>query len=338
MKIDIKANRVALAEEADTNAATVQRIQDYLARTGLAIPDFAHRIGYSDVSLRLFLHDRYHNVARTGRVLARAANEFIDLHPVAAPTRLQGDLYDTANVRAIRDTFQKLLPRPVAYMIYAPPGSQKSFVLENQVAQLNADEMSKPDGCRAFYVYARANVRPRDMMRRISIASGCRVANDIDPMLSNIRFEFRGRRVLLVIDEAQHLSLDCFETLRELLDQSPYFSLLFAGSHDLKRKFDEFSATLEQWNSRIIAKVRLPGLERPEARGIIEREIGDLLNRKPAAEASRLIDGLIAGATTRDAFESNRSYINIRTLTNALDQIKAAAAERETAEPVEETV
>jgi len=222
--------------------------------------------------------------------------------------------------------FEKLMPRPVAYMIYAPPGSQKSFVLENEVARLNQAELADGGGRRAFYIYARQNVRPRDLIRRVAIACGSRANNDVDPMLSGIRFDFRNNRVVLVVDEAQHLSIECFETLRELLDQPPYFSLLFAGSHDLKRKFDEFSATLEQWNSRIIAKVRLPGLERAEACGIIEREIGELLSQRcTPREAQKYIDDLIKGATVRDAFEGNRTYINVRTLTNALDQFKAAA-------------
>jgi type II secretory pathway predicted ATPase ExeA len=149
-------------------------------------------------------------------------------------------------------------------------------------------------------------------------------------MLDGIRFEFRASRVVLVIDEANHLSLECLETLRELLDRPPHFSLLFAGSHDLKRKFDEFSATLEQWNSRIIAKVRLPGLERREARGIVEREIGQLLRDRPRQEAEQLVDELIANSTTRDAFDGGRTYVNVRTLTNALDQIKAATLPPET--------
>jgi type II secretory pathway predicted ATPase ExeA len=163
-------------------------------------------------------------------------------------------------------------------------------------------------------------------MRRVAVSLGCHTANEIEKMLASIKFEFRHNRVLLVVDEAQHLSIECFETLRELLDQPPYFSLLFAGSHDLKRKFDEFSATLEQWNSRIVAKVRLPGLERAEARGIIDREIGHLLIGKSAKEADALAAKLIASSTVRDAFEGNRTYINVRTLTNALDRIRAAAA------------
>jgi hypothetical protein len=314
-----------LAQEATEVAPVIARTKDYLARTGLSTPDFAHRINYGESTLRFFLEGNYHNISRSPKSLIKALVTFMDAHPAGETGRVLGNLYETENVRIIRETFEKLLPRPVAYMIYAPPGSQKSFVLEHQVAKLNRDEIAKEQGRRAFYIYARQNLRPRDLIRRVAIACGCRLGNDIDSMLNSIRFDYRHNRVLLVVDEAQHLSIECFETLRELLDQSPYFSLLFAGSHDLKRKFDEFSATLEQWNSRIIAKVRLPGLERLEARGIIEREIGAILAQRTLQDRERLADKLIAAATVRDAFENNRTYLNVRTLTNALDQIKAQA-------------
>jgi AAA domain len=326
VKVNAETNRVTLANEAAVNAACRLRIDDYLARTGLSAPDFARRIGYGASTMRLFLANQYHNVGRSAHNLVDAACEFMDKHPVGETGRVLGELYPTANVRTIQDTFGLLLPRPVAYMLYAPPGSQKSFVLEHQVARVNREELAKPDGCRAFYVYASQSLRPRNLMRRVAIACGCRVSNEADTMLSNIRFDFRHHRVVLVVDEAQHLSIECFETLRELLDQPPYFSLLFAGSHDLKRKFDEFSATLEQWNSRIIAKVRLPGLEQSEARAIIEREIGELIASKTPYEREALAGKLISAATVRDAFEGNRTYINVRTLTNALEQIKAASA------------
>ena len=302
---------------------------DYLGRTGLKVDDFARRINYSGVTLRFFLDRRYYNVGGSDARIRNAVQQFIAQHPIEPPQRISGELYDTANVRTIRETFQKLLPKPVAYMIYAPPGSQKSFVLENEVARLNREEISKNGhGKRAFYVYGRQSVRPRDLMRRICVACGSHATNDIDRMLSNLRFDFQTRRVLLVIDEAQHLEIECFEVLRELLDQPPFFSLLFAGSHDLKQKFDRFSATLEQWNSRIIAKVKLPGLLRDEACGIVRREIGPLLAPMASEKAAALVDSLVNDATTKDAFEKGRTYINIRTLTNALDQIKTAAEAR----------
>lgn len=324
MKNDLAFNRARLAVEDDSNAACIARVHDYLARTGLSLPDFARRVGYGHSSLQHFLRGTYASVAGTAVHLLKKLNDFMDAHPVGSLSRVTGELYETANVRVIEETFEKLLPRPVAYMIYAPPGSQKSFVLEHQVARLNAAEMADPTGRRAFYVYSRSGIRPRDLMRRVTIACGCRTNNDIDPMLASMRFEFRNNRVLLVVDEAQHLSIDCFETLRELLDQPPYFSLLFAGSHDLKKKFDEFSATLEQWNRRIVAKVLLPGLERLEAVGIIEREIGDLLKTLAPHDAKARVDKLIAGSTSRDAYEGNRPYINVGKLTEALYQIQRA--------------
>jgi len=328
MTFQPKSARDPLPEENAVNMAVAARIEDYLSRTGLSRQEFARRIRYSEVTLRFFLTGRYCNISRSAHSFVNAVKNFMDTHPIAVPTRVMGELYDTANVRTISETFKRLLPKPVAFMIYAPPGSQKSFVLEHQVGRLNAAWLKEPDGPRAFFVYGRAHIRPRDLMRRICVACGCRTSNDVDPMLASLRFEFRHHRVLLVIDEAQHLDIDCFETLRELLDQPPYFSLLFAGSHDLKRKFDEFSATLEQWNSRIIAKVRLPGLQRSEAHAIIESELGHLLRGREAVENKTLIESLIVAATTRDAFEANRTYINIRTLSNAIDQIKTAATPR----------
>lgn len=302
---------------------------DYTSRTGLHIDDFARRINYSPVTFRKFLVGSYLQVGKSDHLVRKAIRDYIELHPIEPLTTVAGDLYDTENVRRIEATFRKLLERPVAYMIYAPPGSQKTFAMENAIARLNREEQSKNGhGCRAYYVYARQNLRPRDLMRRVCAACGVPTTNDIDRMLGALRFQFQHRRTLLVVDEAQHLELECFEILRELLDCPPHMSLLFAGSHDLKQKFDRFSATLEQWNSRIVAKVRLPGLQEQEARGIIEREIGAILSQMPSDIAQAKANELISRSTTRDAFEKGRTYINVRTLTSTLAEIRAASAEK----------
>jgi DNA transposition AAA+ family ATPase len=314
--------------EIERDAAARLRIHDYLDRSGLSQPEFARRIDYSYDTLRLFLTGRYHRIAGSARNVVAAAERYMAAHPIEIATHVLGELYDTENVRLIRETFERLLPRPVAYMIYAPPGSQKSFVAEHEVARLNREQLAQEGGGRAFYIYARQNICPRDIIRRVALASGSRPNASVDAMLSGLRFDWRDQRVILLVDEAQHLSIPCFEVLRELLDRPPYVSLLFMGSHDLKRKFDEFSATLEQWNSRIIAKVRLPGLERMEARAIVLREIGALLGDRTPREVESLVGKLVAGATVTDHFEGDRTYINIRTLVNALDQIKAAHAAR----------
>ena len=320
---DRRQHKSALELEAPERERVRSRLQDYLSRTGMESTDFAHRISYSKTSLAFFMRDEYHRISGSSTAIRAAIEGFIDSHPIDAPTELVGVVYDTANVRAIRDTFQQLLRRPTAYMIYGPPGSQKSFVLEHEIARLNREELRKKGiGRRAYYVYAQEQMSPPQMMKEIAIACGAPCAGDKSRIARNLAFEFVGRRVLLVIDEAQHLDLHCLEALRLLLDRPPYFSLLLAGSHDLKISFDRLSARLEQWNSRIIRKVCLPGVTREEAEGIIRREAGSLLSGVDARVAEKKIAGLIASSTSKDAFENGRPYINVRTLTNALCAVR----------------
>lgn len=316
-------NRKTLTSEAEQNEAAVAAIQHYVKHSGVNLTMFAKRINYSYSALTNFLHGRYHQVAGSGKNIRLAAETFMRENPIEPYTAISGELYDTANVRVIRETFEQLLPKAVAQMIYAPPGSQKTFALQNEVARFNLQELPKNGtGRRAVYVYARQGIRPRDLMRRVAVACGCESSLSIENMIENLRWEFRSRRVLLIVDEAQHLSIEGFETLRELLDQPPHFSLLFSGSHDLKNTFDRFSATLEQWNSRIIAKIRLPGLERSEAEGIIRRELAAYIGTMSEDEIRVMTGELVKQSTTKDAFEKGRNYINVRTLTNALDQLR----------------
>src|ERR1019366_5336973 len=72
----------------------------------------------------------------------------------------------------------------------------------------------------------------------------------VDRILRNLRFDLGQRKVLLVFDEAQHLSIECLEALRELLDQPPPWGLLFAGTHELEEIFPRQALELEQWRSR----------------------------------------------------------------------------------------
>src|ERR1039458_773079 len=63
-----------------------------------------------------------------------------------------GGINEKSSARTAR---QQLLQRPVAMMIYGPPGSQKSFVLEHLVAELNREESAKHEPAQAaFYFYA----------------------------------------------------------------------------------------------------------------------------------------------------------------------------------------
>jgi DNA transposition AAA+ family ATPase len=333
-----KLDAIALEASKPARDAARAAVADYMARTGMDAKSFASCIGYGYSTLRLFLADKYQLVSGKDGTIIRACYDYMQAHPIQAMRPLEGELFETANVRMIRDTFKKLLARPRAFMIYAPPGSQKTFVLEHEVYALNQREVANDSGARAYYVYARQNIRPRDLVRRIAVACGSRADGQIDQVLANLRREHAHRRTLLIIDEAQHMSLDCFEVIRELLDREPFFSLLFSGSHDLFLKFETASATLEQWNSRIAQKVRLPGCTPEEALAIVQREAGEIL--AGSAKGPQLAQKLIRRATVVDAYvpvaagKPKATYINIRTLCNALDDLRTqfqATAQKESA-------
>lgn len=303
-----------------------EQLRDYLDRTGLATRDFAGRINYSSAALNAFLADAYSRISGSSAPICQAISNFIVAHPIQPSTQVFGELYETANVRAMRKIFQGLLRRPTAGMVYGPPGNQKSFALQQLVAELNRMELNLgPVGRRAFYTYADVKLKPMQLIKEVAIACGVSSVGDRQRLRRNMAFEFQGRRVLVIVDEAQHLDLSCLEALRVLLDQPPNFSLLLAGSHNLRSLFDRFAPTLEQWNSRLVEKVLLPGVGRDEAEGIIHREVGEWLKTMTTERARRTVNLLIDGATVSDAFENGKSYINIRTLVNTLDQVNLQA-------------
>jgi DNA transposition AAA+ family ATPase len=322
------ANKLALQVTAERRDVVIADTLQYMDCTGLTTRDLAHRIGRGYSTLKSFLAGNYEQTGGNDGPICAAIAEYMAVHPVGRANKVEGELFQTDNVRLIHQTVEKLLPRPRAFMIYAPPGSQKSFVLQHEIYGLNQRELSKNGhGRRAYYVYARLGIRPRDLVKRIAVACGSSSMGHIDRILANLREHFHGRRVLLIIDEAQHLDLDCLEVIRELLDQPPYFSLLLAGSHDLYTKFDAHSATLEQWNSRIAEKVALPGVTKDEALGIVKHKVGHLLAAAKDQEFARSAPAdFVERATVKDVFNGGRQYINIRTLCESLDGLLEESA------------
>ena len=67
---------------------------------------------------------------------------------------------------------------------------------------------------------------PYQLMRHIVRSCGVPSAVNVDDTINNLRHEFRGRRAMLWLDEAQHLNVGCLEIVRELNDESPHFGLV----------------------------------------------------------------------------------------------------------------
>jgi DNA transposition AAA+ family ATPase len=294
--------------------ATRKLLNDYLARTGLMLSDFARRINYSKMTLQLFNSGHYEKVASNDAAIRAAIHDFIDAHPIEPLTESDGRLYETENVRLVRNCFYEALDGRCAYYFRGAPGSQKTFVLQHLIAELNRAEISKNGhGRRAFYVYCREGIRPTSLMKRVAESAGSPSVGDADRILRNLRFDIGRRNVLFVFDEAQHLDISCLETLRELHDMPPHCGLLFAGSHELEKTFNRID--MEQWNSRLRKGAELPGISESEAAEIIRAEL-DL----PEAKAAKLIESCYA----KDLRKGREvRYISARMLFWSVQKLKA---------------
>jgi DNA transposition AAA+ family ATPase len=267
--------RQLLAENLPEANEVRLELQDYLGRTGMAPPDFAHRINYSRVAVYNFLSGRYHRISSNDTLIRAAIRDFIAAHPIASAVISTGKLYETQNVRLLRKYFDEALDHRRAYYLYGAPGTQKTYVLQHLIAELNRSEIAKSgEGRRAYYVYVRQGIHSLDLMKRVAESCGAIGIGTVDRILRNLRFDLSQRKVLLVFDEAQHLSIECLETIRELLDQPPHCGLLFAGTHELEEIFIRQALELEQWRSRFHAGQSLPGISEEEAAEIIHSELG----------------------------------------------------------------
>jgi DNA transposition AAA+ family ATPase len=307
---------------ANTTADLRPLVTDYLRRSGMSSEDFALRIGYNYSTVAQYLCGRYSRIAKADQINA-AILAFITGNPITSD-QLTTKIYETSAVRTMRSLFHKALERPQVYMVYAPPGSGKTDVARHLIAEHNAQSAGQPSYI--FRVYCRARICPRDLLKRVATACGAHSSTAIDRAIHNLRWDFRGARVVLYFDESQHLSIPAFETVRELLDEEPRFSLIFAGSHELEKTFNDFSGTLEQLQRRITDKVHLPALTADEAAGILRTELAEF-----SLDAATIRQQIELATITVRVDKRNQRYISIGRLMAAIREIRDGLAA--TAEP-----
>lgn len=318
MAISYEQRKLLLAANLPEANEVRLELQDYLARTGMALPDFAHRINYARETLYHFLNGHYSRISSNDRSIRAAIRDFIATHPIAAPIVSSGHLYETENVRLLRKYFYEALDHRRAYYVYGAPGTQKTYVLQHLIAELNRSEISKNGkGRRAYYVYVRQGIRSQDLMKRVAESCGAIALGNIDRLLSNIRFDLGRHKAPLVFDEAHHLSIECLETIRELLDQPPHCGLLFAGTHELEEIFTRQALELEQWRSRFHAGQSLPGISDEEAAQIVRAEMSRQLSESQ-------IQKLIAKSRITDLHHgAKHSYVSARRLFWVIRELQA---------------
>lgn len=301
MALSTERRRQLATMKLPSDAETVARTIAFEQRSGLTRLEMSHAIGYSAGALGVYVgghyndalstdNDRVHNTAN----IRAALKEFMDKWEGSQALTTDREPHRTADFKAIFDSSLNALDNGSAYVIDGPPGTQKTFSLR----AVEREIQEKVGRGRVIYVYARADHSPLSFLREICTCAGIWNRGDIDRVIRKLRFFLGEQRMLLMVDEAQHLPHKSLEILRQLLDLPPFFGVVLAGSHDLSQRLSHWQ--MEQWRSRVRKTLYLNGPTLAEARSIVAAELEPVLGAQPTATWDTLIEGCWASASRVD--------------------------------------
>jgi DNA transposition AAA+ family ATPase len=309
-----------------TQSARAQKLaSNFMVRTGMSPVDFARRIGYNFNTLQQFLNGHYSAITNSSRISGAILN-FIENAPLDLEDAFNKNIYETGAVKVMRGVFAQLLTASQIFMVYAHPGSGKTDVARYLIALHNAQRAPEA-GAYIFRVYCRKKISPRDLLKRICTKCGTPADTAIDRAIHNICWDFKGKRVVLYFDEAQNLSIDCLDTVRELFDEEPHFSLIFSGAEDLDQNFSKFTGNLERWERRITDRVTLPPVTTEEATGILRSELPEF-----TLDQAFIKQQLELATISVRVDKKTQRYISIGRLMATISEIRKSMAPLEAAD------
>jgi DNA transposition AAA+ family ATPase len=327
---EVKERLEQLLPSADVTRA---RLIAYMERADLSKEAMAMLIGRSRSGLQHFLNGTYttakHGAVSTDLVIRRDLEAYMAANPLDAENAGEGGgrFYETENTAIIRSFFEFCYGRRKMALLYGAPGSQKTHALRHLVIELNRRETAAGTRNRAYRVYVSQGISPRDLLRRICEQASVPVGGSVQACLSHLRHAFRGRQIVLVLDEAQHASLEVLHTVRELNDEDPNAGILIAGSHSIAQMLDQHAIKLEQLDSRIKRRAELPGVSDACARAIFAAECPWL----DADKVARFIDG----SRVPDPYKKGATYLSMRRI---FDGVEEAHNHQRTTNPAESEV
>jgi DNA-binding transcriptional regulator YiaG len=267
-------SKAGLPSEDDVRALA----RNYMSRMNLTHATFAQRIGYSRGTMNNFMCEQYDKKRGSPSAICLAIMQYIEQHPIGHDEYQPTKIYPTADAQMVRSSFFEAFDTSLmGGGIQGEPGMGKSEIARSLCAEVN--RITAPRSRRALYVYVPQNIKPLALLRLIAEAAGSITAGSIRTIMKALQHELGGLRTLILLDEAQHLTTECIETIRELYDLPPHCRFFFLGSHDFGRTLMLKALQLEQVNSRIYFMRNLQGISDEEAKHIIFEYLGQHADR-----------------------------------------------------------
>jgi type II secretory pathway predicted ATPase ExeA len=240
------------------------------------------------------------------------------------------EILQTKSYLVLRERLEEAIDEGVNAIVYGPPSSEKSFVLESLAAQFRA--VGKP----TIYVYCGPRCTETFLYRGIAEAAGITARSSLRwacryAVLNALRAS--AHLPAIILDEAQHLDTDALEGVRQIHDMTRRdgrrgCGIILAGSHGLLREFMHplRRARLEQVLSRFPHRIQLEGMTKTEILALAGRAFG---NGKVAKISEQQQKVLLERCTVDDPFfigadgkQVPRSYYSSRRLLEYIRQQK----------------
>ena len=234
----------------------------------------------------------------------------------------------TKSYRILLERLDDAVDDRINAIVYGPPSSEKSYVLENLCSQFRAK------GRPVIYMYSGPRCTETHLYRGLAEAAGIEVRSSNRwacryAVLTALRS--RPQLPAIVIDEAQHLDMDALEGVRQIHDMTRRderrgCGIILAGSHNLLHGLlhPARRPRLEQMLSRFAHRVQLEGMSKTEILTLACRAFG---NGKPAKLSEEQQKILVNRCTVEDPYfigaegkPERRSYYSSRRLLEYIRQ------------------
>ncbi len=217
-RLDLPPDRVARA-----------RVEEYLRSANMGAKDLAAEVGYSDMTIRIWLYGRYRRPGGDTRYIRRTLLDYIEAHPIGAGTEdaLPTKVLPTPDTKLLRERIdqarrhsQQPSGEPFIAVIEGPPGTSKTTVLRSVWTERNRARAND-----TFYIRVIHKMTGFDLLRALAAQLGANArATRLRVVTNCVRKLAAIPHPVLLVDEAQNLisngQAEALEQLRDLLDLS----------------------------------------------------------------------------------------------------------------------
>lgn len=203
---------------------TRRALTEYMKRSSRSQKAVARELNVSDATLSLFLKDRY---TGNNEEVARSIEQFLGMEQRRSSLCQRPDT--CLEVRNTRNILEKVYVAQTTgdiLLIYGDAGCGKTTALQHY-AKHNKN---------VIYVEADVtNSSYRSILCLIAdeLGEACRGATAV--IMRRIIQKLKGRSIVLVIDEAQHLAPKAFDAIRALNDKAG-IAIVYAGNPSIKKR------------------------------------------------------------------------------------------------------